>query len=119
MRFADGEFEPYRLYPPNVEAIPLVCDSPHSGCVYPADFDSVLPASVLRWAEDAFVAELWSSVPRHGGTWLCAEFPRSYVDVNRDVDDIDPNIRAQPSTRGVNPTEKSRHGYRLLARLTN
>jgi len=119
MRFADGEFEPYRLYPPNVEAIPLVCDSPHSGCVYPADFDSVLPASVLRWAEDAFVDELWSSVPRHGGTLLCAEFPRSYVDVNRDVDDIDPNILAEPWTRDVNPTEKSRLGYGLFWHTIN
>ena len=114
MRFADSEFEPYRLLTPTVEAIPLVCDSPHSGCVYPSDFQTILPASVLRWAEDAHVDALWDSVPRHGGTLLCAEFPRSYIDVNRELDDIDPNILAEPWTSEVNPTEKSRLGYGLF-----
>lgn len=114
MKFADLEFDPYRLLMPSVEAIPLVCDSPHSGCTYPADFETTLPTSVLRWAEDAFVDELWSSVPRHGGTLLCAEFPRSYVDVNREPDDIDPNILAEPWTTDVHPTDKSRLGYGLF-----
>ena len=114
MKFADSDFEPYRLLTPATEAIPLICDSPHSGCTYPADFDTVLPTSVLRWAEDCHVDGLWESVPRHGGTLLCAEFPRSYIDVNREVDDIDPNILAEPWTTDVNPTEKSRLGYGLF-----
>lgn len=119
MRFADSEFDPYRLYTPTVEAIPLVCDSPHSGCVYPADFQAVLPASILRWAEDAHVDALWRSVPAHGGTLLCAEFPRSYIDVNREIDDIDPNILAEPWTSDVHPTEKSRLGYGLFWHTVN
>lgn len=114
MKFADSDFDPYRLLLPTVEAIPLVCDSPHSGAVYPADFQTVLPASILRWAEDAHVDALWESVPRHGGTLLCAEFPRSYVDVNREVDDIDPNILAEPWPHDIHPTEKSRLGYGLF-----
>lgn len=119
MKFADLEFEPYRLLAPSVEAIPLICDSPHSGCTYPADFQTVLPVSVLRWAEDAYVDALWSAVPQHGGTLLCAEFPRSYVDVNREVDDIDPNILAEPWTSEVHPTEKSRLGYGLFWHSVN
>ncbi len=119
MKFADAEFEPYRLSTPTVEGIPLVCDSPHSGSIYPADFQTVLPASVLRWAEDAYVDELWASVPRHGGTLLCANFPRSYLDVNRELDDIDPNILAEPWTSEVNPTEKSRLGYGLFWHAVN
>lgn len=119
MKFADSEFEPYRLLTPTVEAIPLVCDSPHSGCIYPADFQTVLPASILRWAEDAYVDDLWNGVPRHGGTLLCAEFPRSYVDVNRELDDIDPNVLAEPWTSDVNPTEKSRLGYGLFWHTVN
>lgn len=119
MKFADSEFEPYRVLPPTVEAIPLVCDSPHSGCTYPADFQTVLPTSVLRWAEDAYVDELWASVPRHGGTLICAEFPRSYVDVNRELDDIDPNILAEPWTSDIAPTEKSRLGYGLFWHRVN
>lgn len=114
MKFADSDFEPYRLLTPSIDAIPLVCDSPHSGCIYPRDFQTVLPASVLRIAEDAYVDELWEAVPRHGGTLLCAEFPRSYVDVNREEDDIDPNILAEPWQTDVHPTEKSRLGYGLF-----
>jgi N-formylglutamate amidohydrolase len=119
MKFADSDFEPYRLLTPTVEAIPLVCDSPHSGSTYPADFQTILPASILRWAEDAHVDALWSSVPQHGGSLLCAEFPRSYVDVNRDLDDIDPNILAEPWTSEVRPTEKSRLGYGLFWHSVN
>lgn len=119
MKFADSDFEPYRLLTPTVEAVPLVCDSPHSGSIYPQDFQTVLPASVLRWAEDAYVDELWASVPRHGGTLLCAEFPRSYVDVNRELDDIDPNILAEPWTSEIRPTEKSRLGYGLFWHSVN
>lgn len=114
MKFADSDFEPYRLLLPEADAIPLVCDSPHSGSIYPQDFDTVLPASILRAAEDAYVDELWEAVPRHGGTLLCAEFPRSYIDVNRELDDIDPNILAEPWTSEVRPTEKSRLGYGLF-----
>lgn len=119
MKFADSEFEPYRLLTPTVEAIPLICDSPHSGSTYPADFQTVLPASVLRWAEDAHVDALWSPVTQHGGTLLCAEFPRSYIDVNRELDDIDPNILAEPWTSEVHPTEKSRLGYGLFWHSVN
>jgi len=119
MKFADSEFEPYRLLTPTVEAIPLVCDSPHSGSTYPADFQTALPASILRWAEDAYVDTLWESVPRYGGTLLCAEFPRSYIDVNREPDDIDPNILAEPWTSEVRPTEKSRLGYGLFWHTVN
>lgn len=119
MKFADSEFEPYRLFTPTVEAIPLVCDSPHSGSVYPADFQTILPASIMRWAEDAHVDTLWNAVPRHGGTLLCAQFPRSYVDVNRETDDIDPNILAEPWTTELRPTEKSRLGYGLFWHSVN
>lgn len=114
MKFADSEFEPYRLLTPRADPIPLVCDSPHSGSVYPQDFQTLLPASVLRSAEDAYVDELWQSVPQHGGTLLCAQFPRAYIDVNRELDDIDPNILAEPWTSDVKPTEKSRLGYGLF-----
>lgn len=114
MKFADTDFEPVRLLTPRTDPIPLVCDSPHSGSIYPQDFQTILPVSVLRVAEDAYVDELWEAVPDHGGTLLCAEFPRSYIDVNREPDDIDPNILAEPWNGEVNPTEKSRLGFGLF-----
>jgi|SRR5690606_6410457 len=114
MRFADEDFEPYVLSMPTSTAIPLVCDSPHSGVIYPADFLSCLPASVLRSGEDTYVEELWQALPSVGATLLAANFPRTYIDPNRELDDIDPNILAEPWTSELHPTEKSRLGHGLI-----
>lgn len=114
MRFADEDFEPYVLSMPTSTAIPLVCDSPHSGVIYPADFLSCLPASVLRSGEDTYVDELWQALPSVGATLLAANFPRTYIDPNRELDDIDPNILAEPWTSELHPTEKSRLGHGLI-----
>lgn len=69
--------------------IPLVCDSPHSGTQYPSDFGYSVQFQELRRCEDTHVEKLWASVPNHGGVLLSANFPRSYIDPNRAVDDID------------------------------
>ncbi|PLC54495.1 N-formylglutamate amidohydrolase [Pollutimonas nitritireducens] len=114
MKFADDSFEPYVLNLPTTEPIPLICDSPHSGCIYPADFQSCLALSVLRTGEDAYVDELWATLPSVGATLLAANFPRTYIDPNRDIDDIDPNILAEPWTTELHPTEKSRLGHGLV-----
>ena len=114
MKFADEEFEPYVLSTPTSTAIPLVCDSPHSGVIYPADFLSCLPASILRSGEDTYVEELWEALPSVGAVLLAANFPRTYIDPNREVDDIDPNILAEPWTTELHPTEKSRLGHGLI-----
>ncbi len=114
MKFADEAFDPYVLSLPKSTVIPLVCDSPHSGVIYPADFQNYVPTSVLRSGEDTYVEELWRSLPFVGGTLIAANFPRTYIDPNRDVDDIDPNILAEPWASELHPTEKSRLGYGLI-----
>lgn len=114
MRFADDGFAPYALTLARRSPLPLVCDSPHSGSVYPSDFRTVLPLTDLRWAEDAFVDELWQAIPDVGGALLAANFPRSYVDVNRELDDIDPAMLAEPWAGPLAPSDKSRHGCGLV-----
>ena len=79
---------------PSADAVPLVLDSPHSGAVYPQDFAYCCPLPVLRRAEDAYVDELYEAAPSHGATLIGALFPRSYIDVNRAVDDLDPGLVA-------------------------
>jgi N-formylglutamate deformylase len=79
---------------PATEALPLVFDSPHSGSLYPDDFSFCCPLPVLRRAEDAFVDELFGTAPEFGATLLAAVFPRSYLDVNRAADDLDPALLA-------------------------
>jgi N-formylglutamate deformylase len=79
---------------PVVDAVPLVFDSPHSGSLYPEDFSFCCPLPVLRRAEDAYVDELFATAPEFGATLLAAVFPRSYLDVNRAADDLDPGLLA-------------------------
>ncbi|HEY9281152.1 MAG TPA: N-formylglutamate amidohydrolase [Eoetvoesiella sp.] len=114
MKFADSDFEPFTLVLPTANVIPLVCDSPHSGQIYPEDFQNSLPASILRSGEDTYVDELWSAIPTVGGSLLAANFPRTYIDPNREEDDIDPNMLAEPWTTALHPTEKSRLGHGLI-----
>jgi N-formylglutamate deformylase len=114
MKFADAEFDPYVLSLPKVSAIPLVCDSPHSGVIYPADFQYSVATPILRTGEDTYVEELWEAIPAVGGTLLAANFPRTYIDPNREEDDLDPNLLAEPWTTELHPTEKTRLGHGLV-----
>lgn len=84
------------VVPPQTAAIPLVCDSPHSGTVYPADFRYAVALSDLRRCEDTHVEALWADVPAVGGTLIHARFPRSYIDVNRACNDIDEAMLSEP-----------------------
>ena len=97
--------------------LPLVFDSPHSGTDYPADFDHAAPLAVLRMAEDTHVDALFGAAPRHGGALLAALFPRSYIDVNRHLADIDPELLAGPWPGEIAPGEKTKLGIGLIRRL--
>src|SRR5690554_6762342 len=117
MHFTESAFPPFTLTRPTTPAIPLVADSPHSGTSYPADFDVSIPMSILRSAEDTYVDELWAGIADVGGTLLSANFPRSYIDANRAITDIDPGLLAEPWPDVLAPTEKSTtSGHGLLWR---
>src|SRR5450830_439861 len=107
---------PFTLHEPTTPRIPLVCDSPHSGTTYPADFKTVLPRLALRAAEDTHVEALWSAAPALGATLLEAHFPRSYLDLNRSLDDIEPALLDGPWHTPLSPGEKTRLGSGLIWR---
>jgi N-formylglutamate deformylase len=109
-------FAPYTLRLPEVDAIPLVCDSPHSGTKYPADFRHALPFEKLRAGEDTDVHVLWHGLPAVGATLLAAEFPRTYIDPNRDLEDLDAAMLDAPWPGPVQPSEKTRLGIGLVWR---
>jgi N-formylglutamate amidohydrolase len=102
---------------PTAFEVPLVLDSPHSGTHYPDDFGYACPLSVLRTAEDTYVDELYGATPQHGATLIGALFPRSYIDVNRSVTDLDPALLARPWPGPLAPGEKTRLGLGLVRRL--
>ncbi|HTZ81234.1 MAG TPA: N-formylglutamate amidohydrolase [Stellaceae bacterium] len=102
---------------PAVPELPLVFDSPHSGTEYPADFRYSCPVEVLRSAEDTFVDELYAGAAAQGATLIGAYFPRSYIDANRDVGDIDERLLDGPWPRKLTPGDKTRLGMGLIRRL--
>lgn len=102
---------------PTAPEVPLVFDSPHSGVEYPEDFDFTCPLEVLRTAEDTFVDELYGAAPEHGATIIGAFFPRSYIDANRSLADIDQELLDAPWPGEVMPGEKTRLGMGLIRRL--
>lgn len=107
---------PFTLATPQAEPLPLVCDSPHSGTFYPADFRAAAPLQRLRGGEDTHVEALWEAVPRVGGTLIAATFPRVYIDPNRTLEDLDPDLLDAPWPQPLAPGEKTRLGYGLIWR---
>jgi len=97
----------FRILPPRVDGVPLVFDSPHSGSIYPEGFGHRIDRMTLRRSEDAHVDEIFAGVTEHGGTLLHALFPRSFIDPNRNVDDIDVSMIAGGWPDPVNPTSKT------------
>lgn len=67
----------------------LVLDSPHSGTSYPDDFQFSCAHALLRHAEDTHVEKLYDFAPELGAHWIEAHFPRSYLDPNRNITEID------------------------------
>ncbi|MFC5500077.1 N-formylglutamate amidohydrolase [Caenimonas terrae] len=78
---------PMVVYIPGTTA--LVLDSPHSGVSYPDDFRHCCDFAMLRMAEDTHVEKLYDFAPSLGAAWIEALFPRSYLDANRNVSEID------------------------------
>lgn len=114
-----ADFVPVRvaLPPQGVTPIPLVLDSPHSGRYYPADFGFSCDLAQLRKAEDTDIDDLYSFTPMLGATLVCAEFPRSYLDPNRRVEDVDTSMIDGHWPRQVDHSPKTRSGIGLVWRL--
>jgi N-formylglutamate deformylase len=113
------EFNPVRTLtpPPGVASIPLVLDSPHSGIRYPANFDFSCDFAVLRNAEDTDIDDLYADAPTLGATLVCAEFPRSYIDPNRRVEDVDTEMIGGRWPHKVDHSPKTKSGIGLIWRL--
>ncbi len=96
---------------------PVVLDSPHSGSLYPEDLDCLVPKMMLRRAEDMYVDELFANAPNFGATLIHALFPRSYIDPNRALDDLDPDLLGDDWSEPVQMGEKARLGHGLIWRF--
>lgn len=99
---------------PQEAKVPLIFDSPHSGTKYPTDFNFQLPKENLRFAEDTHVQEIFEHASEVGAQLLHALFPRSYIDPNRSIKDIDPEMLEGTWPFEVETSEKARIGIGLI-----
>ena len=90
----------FSLDRPDCQRLPIVVSSPHSGRLYPSNFREIARISVdsLRLSEDRFVDLLVEDIPALGVPVLAANFPRSFVDLNRSPMDLDPELISGLST---------------------
>ena len=105
---------PVVVRPPQGVVLPLVCDSPHSGTAYPADFGVAVSMALLRRGEDTHVHTLWESFPQHGATLIEATFPRTYIDPNRTEGDINPAMLDGVWPTELHPGPKTLQGLGLI-----
>ena len=91
-----GFSSPFAIDEPADHTLPFVFNTGHSGSVYPAAFlaASRLQPLALRRSEDAYVERLFAPVVAMGAPLLKANFPRAYLDVNREPYELDPRMFA-------------------------
>jgi N-formylglutamate amidohydrolase len=89
---------PFEIRAGDGQAVPFVFNSPHSGRHYPERFlrMSRLDGLSIRRSEDTYVDELFGVAPSLGAPLLVANFPRAYLDVNREPWELDPKMFAEP-----------------------
>ena len=90
----DIALAPFEVLAPRAALSPFVFASPHSGSEYPDDLlaASRLDPHSLRKSEDSFVDELFGDAPARGAPLIRANFPRAYLDVNREAWELDPTM---------------------------
>jgi len=91
----DGELSPpFEVVEPAAWRAPIIFNSPHSGSTYPDTFleASRIDLATLRRSEDSFMDELIGGLTDRGFPVVRVNFPRSYVDVNREPYELDPRM---------------------------
>jgi len=80
------------------QRVPFVFNSPHSGRHYPDRFLAMaqLDRLAIRRSEDCHVDELFGAAVALGAPMLVANFPRAYLDVNREPWELDPRMFNEP-----------------------
>jgi len=111
----------YTIKLPDVVRTPLVYSSPHSGRNYPDDLTARTPLRLqkLRSLEDCYVEELFDHVTDQGAPLISAEFPRAYIDANREPFELDPKLIKPPLPAYANSKSlRVKGGLGTLPRIT-
>lgn len=92
--FENSANPPFEVYGPAIQRVPFVLNSPHSGRNYTKSFMANVQLSdfAIRKSEDFLVDELFGSGVSIGLPMLVANFPRAFLDVNREPYELDPKM---------------------------
>src|SRR5690348_2703338 len=86
---------------------PLVVEVPRSGRQYPNEFQVACTFTTLHAYVSMYVEEIYGRAPEHGTPLLWANFPNSWIDLNRSLEDIDPALLVEPWPKPLKPGDKS------------
>lgn len=94
----------FSLTCPPQTTVPFVFNSPHSGRHYTPHFlkQTQLSPLTLRMSEDVLVDQLFQFAPDLGAPLLAANFPRAFVDLNREPFELDPKLFKGPVPSNAN-----------------
>ena len=89
---------PFRIEQPDEQLAPFILSSPHSGRCYTEAFRNAsrLTEIELRSSEDAYIDNLFAKAPDCGLPLIAANFPRAYLDLNREPYELDPTMFNEP-----------------------
>ncbi|MGV8938618.1 MAG: N-formylglutamate amidohydrolase [Allorhizobium sp.] len=104
------------LTPPKSARVAMVFDSPHSGVTLPADFRPAVPPEMVLLATDTHVEDLFGWAPDIGAPLLSAEFPRSFLDLNRSLMDVDQAMLDTPWPYPIRQNASTQRGMGLTWR---
>lgn len=107
----------FDLKKPNVASVPLVVDSPHSGSLLPEDFHFICALSDIRQGEDSYIDRFAAPVTKSGGTMLRALVNRAYIDLNRAISDLHPDVCSETIPWPIHRTKRVTYGMGLIRHL--
>ncbi len=111
---------PFVLIEPLRRTAPLIFASPHSGRRYPPDLlaNTRIGLLSLRRSEDAYVDELFAGAAAHGACVLSATVARAYLDLNRDPDELDPEMFDARPPRALASSARVQAGLGAIPRIS-
>ncbi|MFZ1814060.1 MAG: N-formylglutamate amidohydrolase [Rhizobiaceae bacterium] len=113
---------PFSVLCPAEQRVPFVFNSPHSGRNYTPEFLALtrLSRSAIRKSEDFRVDELFGGALAQGAPLLAANFPRAFLDVNREPYELDPAMFEGELPDYVNArTSRVAGGLGTIARIVS
>ncbi len=104
----------YLRYEPLSKPVPLLVDVSRSGREYPKTYRSPLPFTSVHDNVSMYVEDLWAGAPQVGATLIYCCFPNTWIDVNRNELDMDPDVVEGTWPVQLQPTARTLEGLGLI-----